>query len=123
MSFLSGQLVHRGWITTRDVPNLIIGMGTCTRLAATRHLPRPPRAAKPGACVKLDVQEYAKSTWHPSLITGCGKLNSRSEASGLLSLSHAKIGAHDRLRAGYQQGTDPSNASADSTWQYYTVAR
>jgi hypothetical protein len=78
---------------------------------------------KPGECVKLEVQKYAKGTWHPSLLTGCGKLDSRSEATGLLILSHASIGSHYRIRFDYLRGADPSNASADSAWQYFVVAR
>jgi hypothetical protein len=77
---------------------------------------------KAGECVKLQVEEYAKGTWHSSL-TGCGKLNSRSQAVGLLVLTHATLGPHYRVRLDYLPGTDPTNIGADSAWQYFIVAK
>jgi hypothetical protein len=77
---------------------------------------------KAGECVKLQVEEYTKGTWHSST-TGCGKLNSRSQATRLLVLTHANLGPHYRVRFDYLPGTDPTNTGADSAWQYFIVAK
>ncbi len=79
--------------------------------------------AKPGECVRLQAQEYADGAWRPSQLTGCRALNARSDATGVLALSHASIGSSYRIRSDYLPGADPSNAAGDSAWQYFIVAK
>jgi hypothetical protein len=109
-----------GYYASKSIGGVIYRLYHHTALATAAISVAP---AKPGECVKLELQEYAKGAWHPSLLTACGTLNSRSEAVDLLVLSHASIGSHYRIRFDYLQGADPSNASADSAWQYLLVAK
>jgi hypothetical protein len=79
--------------------------------------------AKNGECVKLEVQEYQRGTWHASTMTGCIALGKSSTAAGSLGLSRANLGYPYRVRADYRRGTDISNLNADSAWQYFTVGK
>ncbi len=78
---------------------------------------------KHGECVKLEVQEFSKGQWHASLVTGCAKLGTRSTAGIGLALSHDALGVHYRIRGDYLHGSDITNLSAESGWQYFVVAK
>jgi len=78
---------------------------------------------KHGECVKLEVQEFSKGQWRASHVTGCAKLGTKSTAGARLALSGDALGAHYRLRADYLHGTDLTNLSAESAWQYFIVEK
>ena len=77
---------------------------------------------KHGECVKFDLQELYKGKWYDSL-TACGKLGANSTVGAIYTLTNADLGYHYRLRAEYQRGSDTSNLSADSAWQYFVVEK
>ncbi|HTR90349.1 MAG TPA: hypothetical protein VMI73_01255 [Trebonia sp.] len=78
---------------------------------------------KQGECVKLELQVRHSGTWSPSSLNACGILGSASGAATYLTLSHASLGYHYRIRADYVRGKDPSNVNADSAWQYFLVTK
>ncbi len=77
---------------------------------------------KRGQCVEFEVQEYFQGAWQANVATPCVKLSSASKASAPFRLTQADIGYHYRVRADYiRNGTDTSNLSSDSAWQYLIV--
>lgn len=77
---------------------------------------------KRGESVKFEVQKLYKGKWY-SALTGGGKLNTQSTAGTYFTLGHADLGYQYRIRAVYEPGSDASNLSADSAWQYYIVEK
>ncbi|TVZ00049.1 hypothetical protein EAS64_38925 [Trebonia kvetii] len=78
---------------------------------------------KQGECVKLEVQEFSKGQWRASHVTGCAKLGTKSTAGVSVALSHDALGVHYRIRGDYLHGSDITNLSAESGWQYFVVAK
>jgi hypothetical protein len=78
---------------------------------------------KHGQCVKLEVQEHAHGAWQPGTTSSCITLGGASSVAGYLTLTGADLGYGYRIRIDYIRGTDASNLSADSTWQYFMVER
>ncbi|MGD0556564.1 MAG: hypothetical protein ABSA93_16510 [Streptosporangiaceae bacterium] len=71
-------------------------------------------------CVELELQEYYEGTWYDET-SACGYLSKSSTISGRLTLSGADTGVPYRIRIDYLRGSDTSNLSNDSVWQYFMV--
>jgi len=74
---------------------------------------------KSGECVTIEIQEYYSGAWQPNAVSGCGTLNSSSQASGSVNLSHADLSYHYRIRMDY--GGDATNGANHSSWRYFIV--
>ena len=77
---------------------------------------------KAGECVVFEVQEYYQGAWHANVSTPCVKLSKASTAAAAFGLSHADLGQPYRVRSDFvRSGTDSSNLSSDSAWDYTIV--
>ena len=78
---------------------------------------------KHGQCVKVEIQEHYQGAWHASATSSCIALSAASAISGYLTLTQANLGYGYRLRIDYSRGSDTSNLSAVSAWQYFIVEK
>lgn len=78
---------------------------------------------KAGECAEVEIQEYYQGAWDPNVMTGCISLNKSSEIAVYFTLGQADLGYPYRLRTDYVRGSDTSNLSADSGWQYFMVEK
>lgn len=78
---------------------------------------------KAGECAQVEIQEYYQGAWGPNVMTNCIALNKSSEIAVYFTLGQADIGYPYRLRTDYNRGSDASNLSADSGWQYFMVEK
>jgi hypothetical protein len=108
-----------GYYTSKLVGSVTYRLYHRTKKLAAAVLVAPN---KHGECVKFDLQELYKGKWYDSL-TGCGTLGTNSIVGAIYTLSKADLGFHYRIRAEYQRGSDTSNLSADSGWQYFVVEK
>jgi hypothetical protein len=79
--------------------------------------------AKKGECVQFQVQDYVGKAWRAVATTGCATLNSKSQATGYLTVSKYALGVPYRVRADYIRGKDTSNLDADSGFLYFMVEK
>jgi hypothetical protein len=91
----------------------------------TKHLNVGAAVApnKSGECVQVEIQEYYRGAWQPNVTTDCVALNKNSAVGVYFTLNQADIGYPYRLRADYVRGSDLSNLSADTGWQYFMVEK
>jgi len=85
------------------------------------HLSAAVSPVKKGECVQFQVQEYVKKTWRTVVTTGCAALNSKSQATGSLTVSKYAKGVPYRVRADYMRGKDTANLDADSDFLDFIV--
>jgi hypothetical protein len=78
---------------------------------------------KKGECVQFQVQEYVKKAWRAVITTGCATLNSKSQASGSLSVSKYALGVPYRVRAVYVRGKDTTNLDVGSGFLSFMVEK
>lgn len=79
--------------------------------------------AKPGQCVRFQIQRYASGTWHTESTSACRALTSRSAAATSVTLTRS-AGQRFRIRAEYVPSSkDTGNLSTWGAWQYYAVRR
>jgi hypothetical protein len=73
--------------------------------------------------VQAEIQEYYRGAWNANGLTNCIALNSSSEIFVYFTLGQADLGYPYRIRVDYVRGSDTSNLSADSEWQYFMVEK
>ena len=78
---------------------------------------------KAGECAQVEIQEYYQGAWGPNVMTNCITLNKSSEIAVYFTLGQADLGYPYRIRTDYVRGSDTSNLSADSGWQYFMVEK
>ncbi|MFF7472545.1 hypothetical protein [Streptomyces sp. NPDC008092] len=79
--------------------------------------------AKPGQCVRFQVQRYASGAWHTESTSACRVLTSGSTAATSVTLTRS-AGQRFRIRAEYvPSSTDTGNLATWGAWQYYAVRR
>ena len=78
---------------------------------------------KAGECAQVEIQEYYHGAWGPNVMTNCIALSKSSGIAVYFTLGQADIGYPYRLRVDYNRGSDISNLSADSGWQYFMVEK
>jgi hypothetical protein len=78
---------------------------------------------KAGECAEVEIQEYYQGAWDPNVMTNCIALSKSSEIAVYFTLGQADLGYPYRLRTDYVRGSDTSNLSADSGWQYFMVEK
>lgn len=75
--------------------------------------------AKPGECVRFQIQQGSHSVWDAGATTGCVALNKWSQ-----TMLTRKLGSTGwfRVRADFTPSTkDVANVSTDGAWVYYVV--
>jgi YVTN family beta-propeller protein len=102
-----------------------VGSVTYRLYHRTKHLNVGVAVApnKKGECAKVEIQEYYRGAWHPNVTTNCVALNKNSVVGVYFTLNQADIGYHYRLRGDYVRGSDLSNLSVDTGWQYFMVEK
>jgi hypothetical protein len=78
--------------------------------------------ARPGDCVRLQLQEYYRGDWRNRLTTACGALNQAGDVTESLAASREAHGYPYRIRALFLPGTDTAVTAAQSSWLYFEVA-
>ena len=79
---------------------------------------------KAGECAQVEIQEYYQGAWGPNVMPNCITLNKSSEIAVYFTLGQAEaLGYPYRIRTDYVRGSDTSNLSADSGWQYFMVEK
>jgi hypothetical protein len=125
------RAVHDQFLVGVKITAALAGYYKTTTISGTRYLVYHRAATlkdlvtvAPGKhyeCVKLQVQEYGKGTWHPGTTTGCGILNKSSRAAIGLKLSAA---GRFRVRANFVPAKpDKANVSTSGSWLYHDVTK
>ncbi|MFJ8489174.1 hypothetical protein ACIRBZ_12525 [Streptomyces sp. NPDC094038] len=79
--------------------------------------------AKPGQCVRFQIQHYTSGAWHTESTSACRALTSGSTAATSVTLT-GSAGQRFRIRAEYvPSGKDTGNLTTWGAWQYYAVRR
>ena len=78
---------------------------------------------KAGECVQVQIEEYYQGSWNDNVNTNCITLNKSSAMGVYFTLGQANINYPYRIRTDYLRGSDTSNLSADSGWQYFMVEK
>ena len=91
---------------------------TATVSAAVRVTP-----VRPGACVRLALQEFYRGKWRARFTTGCAALGRRGHVTATVPAKKAAVGHPYRTRAVFVPGHDTTVAGAESDWQYLMTKR
>lgn len=77
--------------------------------------------AKPGQCVRFQIQRYTSGGWHTESTSACHALTSKSAAAASVTLTRS-TGSRFRIRAEYVPSPqDTGNLGTWGAWQYCAV--
>jgi len=79
------------------------------------------RPARPGDCVRLQVQEHYRGAWRDRLTTACAALNKDGKVTASVAARREERGHLYRIRALFIPGRDTTVTRAESGWLHFEV--